>query len=209
MELIFARSGNLKRVQELTAAFDSPPRYGKGLDWTGYTVHDAANTLLRYLIQLPEPVIPLYFYERFRNPLRSYQEQGVGPIRPFDAEAAIENYQGVITELPPISRQALLYLLDLLAVFASKSDSNKMSTAKLAACFQSSILAHPDHRLVATELRLSQDVLIFLVEYQDHFLIGMQGKAAHRRPRKIILLRADRIGTPTKPPENRYLLAGT
>ncbi|KAG9531436.1 RhoGAP-domain-containing protein, partial [Aureobasidium melanogenum] len=140
VEGIFRLSGSEKRIKELRIAFDSPDRYGKGLDWSGYTVHDAANILRRYFNQLPEPIIPLEFYERFRDPLRNHQAQAVGSmdmqapnIGHFDAGKAIRVYQNLITELPPLNRQLLLYILDLLAVFASKSDLNKMTTPNLAA----------------------------------------------------------------------------
>jgi GTPase-activating protein SAC7 len=184
VEGIFRLAGSEKRIKELRSAFDSPDRYGKGLDWTGYTVHDAANILRRYFNQLPEPIIPLDFYERFREPLRNHQAQAVGSIEAqspsvgdFDHEAAIKAYQSLITELPPLNRQLLLYILDLLAVFASKSDLNKMTTPNLAAIFQPGILRHPQHDMAPQEYRLSQDVLIFLIENQDSFLIGMQGTA--------------------------------
>ena len=183
MEGIFRLAGSEKRIKELKVAFDSPDRYGKGLDWTGYTVHDAANILRRYFNQLPEPIIPLEFYQRFREPLRGYQElpdaSNEGHISSnLDVEAAIKTYQGLITELPPLNRQLLLYILDLLAVFASKSDLNKMTTPNLAAIFQPGILNHPQHDMAPKEYRLSQDILIFLIENQDSFLIGMQGTAA-------------------------------
>ena len=185
VEGIFRLAGSEKRIKELKAAFDSPDRYGKGLDWTGYTVHDAANILRRYFNQLPEPIIPLNFYERFREPLRNHQAQAVGHIEAqspsvgnFDQDSAIKVFQNLITELPPLNRQLLLYILDLLAVFASKSDLNKMTTANLAAIFQPGILSHPQHDMAPQEYRLSQDVLIFLIENQDSFLIGMQGTAA-------------------------------
>ncbi|KAL1645993.1 GTPase activating protein (GAP) for Rho1p [Diplodia intermedia] len=185
VEGIFRLSGSEKRIKELREAFNSPDRYGKGLDWTGYTVHDAANILRRYFNQLPEPIIPLEFYELFRDPLRNHQAQAVGPmdgqkesIGEFDMDKAIRVYQRLITELPPLNRQLLLYILDLLAVFASKSDLNKMTTANLAAIFQPGILSHPTHDMAPPEYRLSQDVLIFLIENQDNFLIGMQGTEA-------------------------------
>src|SRR5690349_326516 len=73
VEGIFRLSGSAKRIKDLQTIFNSPDRYGKGLDWTGYTVHDAANILRRYLNQLPEPIVPLEFYEKFRDPLRDYQ----------------------------------------------------------------------------------------------------------------------------------------
>lgn len=185
VEGIFRLAGSEKRIKELKVAFDSPDRYGKGLNWDGYTVHDAANILRRYFNQLPEPIIPLEFYQRFRDPLRNHQAQAVGARESekqntgsFDADAAIKTYQELITELPPLNRQLLLYILDLLAVFASKSDFNKMTTPNLAAIFQPGILNHPQHDMAPQEYRLSQDILIFLIENQDSFLIGMQGTAA-------------------------------
>lgn len=185
VEGIFRLSGSEKRIKELRNSFNSPDRYGKGLDWSGYTVHDAANILRRYFNQLPEPIIPLDFYELFRNPIRNHQSQAVGPMEgqspsegQFNVGEAIIMYQGLIKQLPPLNRQLLLYILDLLAVFASKADQNKMTTPNLAAIFQPGLLSHPAHDMAPPEYRLSQDVLIFLIEHQDHFLIGMQGTAA-------------------------------
>ncbi len=185
VEGIFRLSGSSKRIKELQVLFDSPDRYGKGLDWTGYTVHDAANILRRYLNQLPQPIVPLTFYERCRDPLRSHQAQAVGDMEAqaqdvgdFDHEAAISTYQRLITELPPLNRQLLLYILDLLAVFASKSELNRMTSANLAAIFQPGMLSHPSHDMEPPEYRLSQDVIIFLIENQDNFLVGMSGTAA-------------------------------
>ncbi|KAG0645270.1 Rho-GTPase-activating 5 [Hyphodiscus hymeniophilus] len=184
VEGIFRLSGSEKRIKELKTIFDSPDRYGKGLDWAGYTVHDAANVLRRYLNQLPEPIVPLDLYGRFREPLRGHTTQAVGDTEgpqsndKFDIQNAIATYQQLITELPPLNRQLLLYILDLLAVFASKSDENRMNSQNLAAIFQPGMLSHPSHDMAPVEYRLSQDVLIFLIENQDHFLIGMRGTAA-------------------------------
>lgn len=177
-------SGSEKRIKELKLAFDSPDRYGKGLSWAGYTVHDAANVLRRYLNDLPEPVVPLDFYERFRDPLRHAIKQGSGDVDGpqlvdgFGMNAAIAQYQNLITELPPLNRQLLLYILDLLAVFAAKADINRMNSQNLSAIFQPGILSHPTHAMAPEEYRLNQFVLIFLIENQDHFLIGMRGTAA-------------------------------
>jgi len=204
VEGIFRLAGSEKRIKELKAAFDSPDRYGKGLDWTGYTVHDAANILRRYFNQLPEPIIPLEFYERFRGPIRNHQQQAVGAMESqspdkgtFDPTAAIRAYQGLITELPPLNRQLLLYILDLLAVFASKSDLNKMTTPNLAAIFQPGLLSHPQHDMAPQEYRLSQDVLIFLIENQDSFLVGMPGTAADEKTVKEV-----QSGAPTPVPSS-------
>lgn len=179
VEGIFRLSGSEKRIKELKTTFDSPTRYGKGLDWEGYTVHDAANVLRRYLNLLPEPIVPLHLYDRFREPLRQFLHNNAKePQTDEEFQKTIETYQRLITELPPLNRQLLLYILDLLAVFASKSDENRMNSANLAAIFQPGMLSHPQHDMAPEEYRLSQDVLVFLIENQDHFLIGMRGTAA-------------------------------
>lgn len=161
------------------------------MDWSGYTVHDAANVLRRYLNQLPEPIVPLEFYERFREPLRVYQMAAMTNGFPPDAEQfdhpkAVAAYQQLIRELPPLNKQLLLYILDLLAVFASKSEQNRMPSANLAAIFQPGLLSHPNHYMSPDEYKLSQDVLIFLIENQDHFLFGMNGTAADEQTMKEV-----------------------
>ena len=104
----------------------------------------------------------------------------------FDHQKAITTYQRLITELPPLNRQLLLYILDLLSVFASKSDINLMPSANLAAIFQPGLLSHPVHDMRPQEYRLSQDVLIFLIDNQDSFLIGMSGTAADEKTVKEV-----------------------
>lgn len=188
VEGIFRLAGAERRVKELQAIFNSPERYGKGLDWTGYTVHDASHILRRYLNQLPEPVVPTYFYERFREPLKHHQGTALGQNEPhiegeehFDFDAAVRSYKTLITELPPLNRQLLLYLLDLLAVFASKSDLNLMDSHNLSSIFQPALLQHPDHAMSPPQYALNQKVLIFLIDNQDNFIVGMDGTAADEK----------------------------
>lgn len=183
VEWIFRTGSSPKRMQELQHTFDNPDRYGKGFDWTGYTVHDGANLLLRYLLQLPESLIPLELYDRFRCPLRSHQAAAIGTMDDqmsctgdtSDPLAMIETYQTLVLALPPHSRQLFLYLLDLLAAFGSKSNLNKMTIPNLAEVFQPGILSHPQHSSSIVERRLSVDVMIFFIENQDQFLISMPG----------------------------------
>jgi GTPase-activating protein SAC7 len=202
-------SGSEKRIKELKNQFDSPDRYGKGLVWDGYTVHDAANVLRRYLNDLPEPVVPLDLYEKFREPLRGATKQAVGDaegsqfIDNFDVNSAITRYQQLITELPPLNRQLLLYILDLLAVFAAKADENRMTSQNLAAIFQPGMLSHPQHAMAPEEYRLNQCVLIFLIENQDHFLIGMQGTAADDETRQEVEQGTPPVSGPATPNPNR------
>ena len=192
---IFRLPGSARRIKELQAAFDSPDRYGKGLDWTGYTVHDAGSIFRRYINALPEPVIPLTYYEQYRAPIRNHQKVATDdpdappdprPAEEFNHSAAILTYQRLITELPPLNRQLLLYLLDLLAVFASKHEVNGMDSFNLSAVFQPGILTHPKHDLSPPEYKLSQNVLVYLIMNQDHFLVGMEGTQADEKTVKEV-----------------------
>ncbi|KAF9354869.1 hypothetical protein BGX26_007254 [Mortierella sp. AD094] len=156
---IFRVSGSAKRVAELQLIFDTPPHYGSQLDWTGYTIHDASNVLRRYLNHLPDPVITLEYYEKFRDVHRNLT----------DDDEKVTAYQGLISKLPPPHSCLLMYLLDLLALFAHHSDENLMDSKNLASVFQPGVLSHPDHSMSPGEYMTSAAVLKFLIDYQSSF----------------------------------------
>ena len=109
-------------------------------------------------------MVPLQFYDRFRSLLPDPASHET--IVPGTTKLA---FLSLMTELPTLQRQILLYLTDLLAVFASHSDINDMIAPKLAAIFQPGILSHPQHELLPRERQLSQKVLVFLInnEYPE------------------------------------------
>jgi hypothetical protein len=196
-ENIFARSGSATRIHEIESIFnDAKHHYGKGLDWrtgdfhgrdlqmkpTLYDVYDAASCLLRYLKLLAEPIIPFDLYDQFTTALSNewppgFSNDGTVP-EDFNVSKLITTYQQLINSLPPLNRALLLYLLDLLAVFASKSDRNHMTSPRIVAAFQPAFLSRPPSKMSASDHVLAADTMVFLVENQDHFLIGMSGKAA-------------------------------
>jgi hypothetical protein len=161
--------------------FDTGPYYGKGHDWAGYSVYEAATCLLRYLKRLPEPVIPYDFYDKFTSILGpTIYENDAGYDRDaFSIDVAISTVQQCVAHIPPLQRQLLLYLLDVFAVFILTSDTNGMTPARIVAAFQPSLLAREasDGMLVLDHVRAA-DTLVFTIENQDHFLIGMRGTAA-------------------------------
>ncbi|CAG8444730.1 8694_t:CDS:2 [Funneliformis caledonium] len=126
-EGIFRLSGSAKRIKELQAVFDSPPLYGKSLTWMGYSVHDAANILRRYLNHLPDPVIPQQWYDQFR----------------------------------------------------SVHGQNLMPSKNLASIFQPGILSHPSHDMAPEQYKLSQEVLEFLIDYQNYFLMSLPSSTSN------------------------------
>ena len=120
------------------------------------------------MFRLPEPVIPVDRYEAFHLPLKAEE---------FDHATAILEYQPLIISLPPEPRDLLLYLLDLLAAFASKSEINKMTSQRLAAIFQPALLspnkAGDEYIEESGSCRLSQMVLVFLIQNWDNLMFGM------------------------------------
>jgi hypothetical protein len=154
--------------------FDTEPCYGKGLDWAGYTVHDAASCLLRYLKLLPEPVIPFNTYEQFTAAVDSEVD--------LNFDQRIATLQGLVTTLLSLNRQLLLYLLDLLAVFASKSETNFMTSQRLVAAFQPSLLSRPPSEMSADDHTRASDKMVFMMENQNYFLIGMSAAEAQTKP---------------------------
>ncbi|SCU94974.1 LAME_0F10176g1_1 [Lachancea meyersii CBS 8951] len=204
---IFRIAGNNKRVKELQYIFSTPPSYGTKLsDWDGFTVHDAASVLRRFLNNLEEPLVPLEIYERFRKPLQDrpripkhlaqgtvrddQQEVAPTPV-PVDSQgeekqkmkavrhkkrltrdirAALKEYESLFGALSSDARQLLIYLLDLLSLFAQQADENLMTARNLAAVFQPSIISHPQHDMDPKEYELSRIVVEFLIEYSYKLL---------------------------------------
>ncbi|KAI1751410.1 hypothetical protein F4782DRAFT_504825 [Xylaria castorea] len=74
-----------------------------------------------------------------------------------------------------------------------------MTAQNLAAIFQPGMLSHPHHAMAPEEYRLNQCVLIFLIEHQDHFLIGMQGTGTDEQTKQEIEKGTPRIVTPSTP----------
>ncbi|KAF9363381.1 hypothetical protein BGX34_004288 [Mortierella sp. NVP85] len=160
---IFRVSGSAKRVAELQLLFDTPPKYGSQLDWTGFTIHDASNVFRRYLNHLPDPVVPLEFYEKFRDVHRNLT----------DDNEKIAAYQELISKLPPPHSCLLMYLLDLLALFAHHSDENLMDSKNLSSVFQPGVISHPNHAMSPGEYMTSAGVLKFLIDHQSSFTMPM------------------------------------
>ncbi|KAI9442832.1 Rho GTPase activation protein [Lactarius psammicola] len=164
IEGTFRVNGSNKRMRELQAIFETPPRYGKSLDWKAenYTTHDVASVFRRYLTLMPEPVIPYNLYFPFREAIAK---------KPYNQEAVIATYKRLIHSMAHANQYLLLYVLDLLSVFARKSDKNLMTAQNLAVIFRPGLMSHPEHELSPSEHQLSQDVLEFLIAHQDWFML--------------------------------------
>ncbi|WVF72865.1 hypothetical protein IAT40_007683 [Kwoniella sp. CBS 6097] len=136
---------------------------------------------------MPESIIPFDFYNDFRNVLSAHASGE------SSEEETISQFKSLIQALPRINLYLLLYVLDLLSVFARHSDQNLMTAPNLALIFQPGIISHPLHAMLPKEHVLSQQVLEFLIHHQDHFLLGMELKPKTRK-------RKEKAPKPKPPP---------
>ncbi|KAJ1786616.1 GTPase activating protein (GAP) for Rho1p, partial [Coemansia sp. RSA 2399] len=152
---IFRVNGSMKRVQRLQDEFNTAPSYGRHTDWSGYTLHDAATILRRYLISLPESVISVDHYSAFLEKL----SESV----PDDVKA--RDFGTMIYGLIPEARNTLLYILEMLSVFARSENSARtlMNSSNLAAVLQPCLLVHPGHVADPQEYGKAKDVVEFLI----------------------------------------------
>ena len=96
----------------------------------------------------------------------------VGDKHYHSIEERIQAFQHLIQHLPIPHQHLLLYLLDLLSLFASNAVETKMDAASLAIVFAPGILSHPQHHS-PVQYRISQRVLEFLIEFQALFTMEL------------------------------------
>jgi hypothetical protein len=93
----------------------------------------------------------------------------------------IAAFQRLIERLPLPHQFLLLYLLDMLSIFAQNDDVNLMSASNLAAVFTPGMLSHPSHDLDPIQYKISQRVVEFLIEF--HMCFNMpHATALHKDP---------------------------
>lgn len=204
-EGIFRVGGSSKRLKSLQDQFSTPPDYGSNVDWSGFTVHDAASLLRRYLTALPEPLVPLDLYFKFRESLlerphlvaylKEKEQKMAASIEQNEKfeprqltkeekklvlnerKSLLGLYAKFFDEIKPIQRRTLFYILDLLALFHLNSKVNRMSAKNLSYIFQPSVIFHPDHELSPDEYAISGLVLEFCITYSYKILAKVQEQA--------------------------------
>ncbi|KAH6874727.1 hypothetical protein B0T10DRAFT_585904 [Thelonectria olida] len=158
---VFAINGNPVRMSSMQRILESPPMYGRQYDWDEFTVHDTAGVLLRYLKSLPEPIIPYDHFARYVEQCNVFLDRELDE----DEDASFfDRIRTLILELPALNRQLLIYLLDIMAVFASKSDRNKMTPLRLVSIFQPSILSDIPAAMDAEAHRVAAQIVVAILD---------------------------------------------
>jgi GTPase-activating protein SAC7 len=174
---IFFKSGSAARIQELYNVFSSvswKQAYGKEVTWDTYQVDDAASLLLRYLKLLPEPIIPYNCYKNFTSIygelISARDTDGECDWTRLDAQTKsrlLETIYLALEETPEVNRHLLLYLLDLLQACVRHSNHNLMTSDRLVAVFQPSLLSLRPDEMSIEEHQIAHQVIVFMIEVLD------------------------------------------
>jgi hypothetical protein len=101
-----------------------------------FTTHDVATIFRRFLTQAPESIVPNDFYHDVGLLITCFaRAKADGQFREVDRddkESAVKEYKALIRAMPPVNQYLLLYVLDLLSVFARKSDVNLMTAPSMS-----------------------------------------------------------------------------
>jgi uncharacterized membrane protein len=126
---------------------------------------------LRYLKSLPEPIIPYSFYSKFTSELMPFIDREVNHV---ETPRILEIVTGLAKELPPLSRHLLVYIMDIIGVFAYWSESNNMTLLKLVSTFQPSIISGPPDEMDAEAHHIAASVAMVLVQFETEMSVMME-----------------------------------
>lgn len=145
-EGLFWISGSIKRMKMIQRAFDTGPSYGLNLDWSGYTVHDAASILLRYLSRLPGSLTGIEDHDALLSVchlhpiLESYEDGSNHAFEPrrcnVSCTAAVTALADFFKTLPFYHYCFILYIMDMFAEFQNHRFTNSLSEYRLVGIIQ-------------------------------------------------------------------------
>ncbi|KAJ4286621.1 hypothetical protein N0V88_007910 [Collariella sp. IMI 366227] len=124
---IFALDGNQLRVAQLKEVFNSPETsYGRELDWSQFTVYDAADLILTFLSELPQPIISQSVGKRWIYLSRQ------ATIRTARLDKGLDFWEEAFTGIRGPSRALFKLLLNLWGEIADAAEMNEMAAERLA-----------------------------------------------------------------------------
>ncbi|KND02221.1 uncharacterized protein SPPG_02704 [Spizellomyces punctatus DAOM BR117] len=158
---IFRVNGSERRMAQLAVHFDSPPTYGLGSSFEGYTVYDVADFLKKYLRGVPEPLFTTELYPQFLKCLDVPAEGGT----------RIRAFRLLLLLLPPTHLVLLETLLELFGLIVQHSAANQMSAHSLARIFSPNVLRPKGQKQPLEEYERCSCVMELLIDHWDHFIV--------------------------------------
>jgi len=118
-ENLFLESGDDEEMANIRECLDT----GSDFSSISFSIHSMAETLIRLLESLAEPVIPYKFYQQCLDHCNSFAL-----------------CQQILRLLPPLNYNVFVYLMTLLRDVLKHTERNKLTSASLAVVFSSVIL---------------------------------------------------------------------
>lgn len=121
------RDGDQIRLKQLKETFNSAEtKYGKELDWSMFTVHDAAELILLFLMELPKPVISESVGKRWISLSRQ------ATVRGARLDQGLDFWEEALMGIHGPRRTLFKLLLNLWGDIADSADANDMTAERLA-----------------------------------------------------------------------------
>jgi hypothetical protein len=124
---IFGLAGDHARLAQLKEVFNSAhTNYGKDLDWTQFTVHDAADLIRVFLSELPKPIISESVGKRW---FALSRQATAGGAR---LDKALDFWEEAMMGIHGPSRALFKLLINLWGDIADAAGANMMTPERLA-----------------------------------------------------------------------------
>ena len=125
---VFGVDGDRLRLGKLKETFNSAETsYGKELDWSLFTVHDAADLVLLFLSELPKPLIPDSVGKRWIALSRQATVRGGTRL-----DQGLDFWEEALMGIRGPSRVLFKLLLNLWGDIADAAEANEMTAERLA-----------------------------------------------------------------------------
>ncbi|KAI8628231.1 Rho GTPase activation protein [Xylariaceae sp. FL1651] len=161
---IFAEPGDIFRVSKLKEIFSTGPTYGEDVDWSNYTVYDAADLIMLFLSQLPRPLISESLAKRWISLSRQATISGSHATR---LDQCMDFWEEALSGLRGPSRSLFKLLLNLWADISAAEEDNDMTAERLAGVVLKPLM-HVSSSQYRTDYMLSLAFLIRKrVEYTE------------------------------------------
>uniref|UniRef100_F6YAG6 Rho-GAP domain-containing protein n=1 Tax=Ciona intestinalis TaxID=7719 RepID=F6YAG6_CIOIN len=128
---IYRVSGNLSHVQKLRYMIDrDEPVNLSEPEWED--IHLVTGALKMFLRELPEPVIPFAFFDKF-----------VTACKMQDQPQRLKSTKALVQALPAVNRETLTYLMQHFRRVVERSSQNRMQIQNIAIVFGPTLLLKP------------------------------------------------------------------
>ncbi|KAK0624548.1 hypothetical protein B0T17DRAFT_530427 [Bombardia bombarda] len=166
---IFGQDGDQLRLSKLKDIFSSPSTsYGKELDWSRFSVYEAADLVLLFLSELPKPLVSEPVAKRWVSLSRQATVPGSLAMR---LDQGIDFWEEAFTGIRGPSRALFKLLLNLWGDIADAAESNDMTAERLAGRIMRPLL-HLSAARYDTDLMLG---LAFMIRKRSEYSLKMNG----------------------------------